>query len=361
MLILPDIKAGAIVADLPLAFAAWSSCLRDNSGRAGPASATKSGNFSRRRLMTALNEPVAKRIAKLFRSLSSDFDGEVLGAVAAMKRLFAAEGLSFHDIATVIESCNGEIEDRKYSDADAKTIFERGIAKGRAEQQDINLEFSDGDGRPRWYDMAVYCQRNAGQLRSPWEKKFVADIAGKVLGTAPSPKQARCILKIFVKLGGYCDPKIQPPIFSNNLSKLPIALQGLTKQRRWVVWRWVPRTSKNGTVNWTKPPYQPAFPNAPAKSNAPSTWGSYQEALAVVAAGKADGIGVMLLDRARWLPRISIIAGIRPPANYLDGPCGSVSKPTARAVSRGHRVRLRLALHRALASGRRAAPAISFS
>ena len=55
----------------------------------------------------------AKRIAKLFRSLSSDFDGEILTAVAAMKRLFAAEGLSFHDIATVIESCNGEIEERK--------------------------------------------------------------------------------------------------------------------------------------------------------------------------------------------------------------------------------------------------------
>jgi hypothetical protein len=163
--------------------------------------------------MTALNEPVAKRIAKLFRSLSSDFDGEVLGAVAAMKRLFAAEGLSFHDIATVIESCNGEIEERKYSDADAKAIFERGMAKGRAEQQESNLEFYDDDGRPRWYDMAVYCQRNAGQLRSQWEKDFIADIAGKVLGRVPSPKQARCILKIFVKLGGDCDPKIQAAYF----------------------------------------------------------------------------------------------------------------------------------------------------
>jgi hypothetical protein len=73
--------------------------------------------------MTVLNESSATKIAKLFRSLSSDFDGEVLSVVAAMKRLFAAEGLSFHDIATVIESCNGEIEDRKWSDADAKVNF----------------------------------------------------------------------------------------------------------------------------------------------------------------------------------------------------------------------------------------------
>ena len=87
------------------------------------------------------------------------------------------------------------------------------IAKGRAEQQDNNLEFYDSDGRPRWYDMAVYCQRNAGQLRSQWEKDFIADIAGKVLGRVPSPKQARCILKIFVKLGGDCDPKIQAAYF----------------------------------------------------------------------------------------------------------------------------------------------------
>jgi hypothetical protein len=163
--------------------------------------------------MTALNELVARRIAKLFRSLSSDFDGEILGVVAAMKRLFAAEGLSFHDIATVIESCNGENEERKYSDADAKVIFERGVAKGLAEQRDANLEFFDCDGRPRWYDMAVFCQRKAEQLRSPWERQFIAEIAGKVLGNTPSPKQAKCILRIFVKLGGYCDPSIQAAYF----------------------------------------------------------------------------------------------------------------------------------------------------
>jgi hypothetical protein len=63
--------------------------------------------------VSSLNGPVAKRIAALFRMLSSDFQGEVLNAAAAMKRLFAAEGLAFNDIATVIESCNGEIEERK--------------------------------------------------------------------------------------------------------------------------------------------------------------------------------------------------------------------------------------------------------
>jgi hypothetical protein len=163
--------------------------------------------------MTTLNEPVAKRIATLFRMLGSDFDGEILNSVRMMKRLFSAEGLSFHDIATVIESCNGEIEQKKYSDADAKIIYERGVEKGRGERREDQLEFFDIDGRPRWYEMAVFCQRNVERLRSPWEKEFTNDIAGKVLGNEPSHKQAQCILRIFVKLGGLLDPKVQAVYF----------------------------------------------------------------------------------------------------------------------------------------------------
>ena len=88
----------------------------------------------------------------------------------------------------------------------------------------------------------------------------------------------------------------KPRIFSGDLSQLPNALQWVTTQRRFVVWRWVSRTSKTGKVKWTKPPYQPTNPHIPAKSNDPSTWGTYQDALAAVASGQADGIGVMLLN-----------------------------------------------------------------
>jgi hypothetical protein len=90
--------------------------------------------------------------------------------------------------------------------------------------------------------------------------------------------------------------KSKPSIFNGDLAHLPAALHWLTTQRRWVVWSWVIRAGKNGTEKWTKPPFRPTFPNAAAKSNDPSTWGSYEEALAAVAKGKADGIGVMLLD-----------------------------------------------------------------
>ncbi len=86
--------------------------------------------------------------------------------------------------------------------------------------------------------------------------------------------------------------KSKPASFNGDLAHLPIALQWLTTQKRWVCWKW--ELNKQG--KWSKPPYRPAFPGAAAKSNDPTTWGAYEDALAAVASGKADGIGVMLLD-----------------------------------------------------------------
>jgi hypothetical protein len=160
--------------------------------------------------MSTLNEPIAKRIATLFRLLGSNHDGEALAAIAAMKRLFTAERLTFHDIATVIESCNGEIEEKKYSDADAAIIFQRGMEKGRVEEarkRSAPPEFYDIDGRPRWSEIARFCQQHLGELRSDWERTFVKDMAGKTLWSQPTEKQAKHLLGIFVKLGGHYDTK----------------------------------------------------------------------------------------------------------------------------------------------------------
>jgi hypothetical protein len=79
-----------------------------------------------------------------------------------------------------------------------------------------------------------------------------------------------------------------------DLANLPPALAHLTKLERWVLWRWELRRRRNGQEAWTKPPYQCAYPNMPAKSNDPSTWGTYEAAVAAVAAGLADGIGFVL-------------------------------------------------------------------
>jgi hypothetical protein len=54
--------------------------------------------------------------------------------------------------------------------------------------------------------------------------------------------------------------------------------------------------SQNGGQKWTKPPYRPRWPREAAKSNNPSTWGSYVDAVAAVGAKEADGIGFALYD-----------------------------------------------------------------
>jgi hypothetical protein len=154
--------------------------------------------------MAALTEPIARRIANLFRRLSSDFEAEQLATIGALKRVLAREGLGFSDVAIVIENAEGMIEERKYSDSDAEIIFakgmERGAEKARAEAA-APPEFYDVDGRPRWNEVAMFCQSQHARLR-PVEQGFIDDMAGNTMWREPSEKQAKWLLSIFVRLGG---------------------------------------------------------------------------------------------------------------------------------------------------------------
>lgn len=151
--------------------------------------------------MPVLEETTAKRLAKLFRLLGSDFDGEVLNAARRMRQQLTAEGLNFNDVAIVIENASGEIEKLKYSDDDAKKIYEQGLAEGRAAGVREPPEFYDEDGEPRWHEMALFCQRNAPRLKEN-ELTFIDDIAARTLWHEPTEKQSRWLLSIFIRLGG---------------------------------------------------------------------------------------------------------------------------------------------------------------
>ena len=164
--------------------------------------------------MSMLNEPIAKRIAKLLRLLASPHEGERRNAVMMMQRTLVAERLSFNDIAIMIENHQGEIEERKYSDADAEIIFAKGVEKGRKEEarkQQAPPEFYDAEGQPRWQEIALFCQNNIARLRSEWERTFINDMAGNTLWRQPTPKQAKHLLAIFIKLGGHYEPQATNP------------------------------------------------------------------------------------------------------------------------------------------------------
>ena len=86
----------------------------------------------------------------------------------------------------------------------------------------------------------------------------------------------------------------RPVPFQGDLRNLPEALAPLKKLPNWVCWRLEWRVDKRGLGKWTKPPLQPKNPTSYAKNNDPSTWGTYEQALAVFEAGKCGGIGFNL-------------------------------------------------------------------
>jgi hypothetical protein len=87
----------------------------------------------------------------------------------------------------------------------------------------------------------------------------------------------------------------KPQTFQGDLANLPPALLPLTKQNRWLVWRWELRTNTKSKPKWTKPPYQSLIPNRNAKSDDPDTWSSHGTAVSTVKRGQADGIGFALM------------------------------------------------------------------
>ena len=75
------------------------------------------------------------------------------------------------------------------------------------------------------------------------------------------------------------------------MAKLPSSpLVPLIERPQWCVWRWTQK--KDGS--WQKPPFHGARSGRHASTSDPTTWCDYEAALAVVQAGKADGITYVL-------------------------------------------------------------------
>jgi hypothetical protein len=94
-------------------------------------------------------------------------------------------------------------------------------------------------------------------------------------------------------LGGHFIAMTQKPqTFNGDLSKLPPALMHLRGEKVWLCWRWFWNGKK-----FTKPPYRADDPERHASTSDPTTWGSYEDAIAQVQDGKADGIGFAIQGR----------------------------------------------------------------
>jgi primase-polymerase (primpol)-like protein len=91
-------------------------------------------------------------------------------------------------------------------------------------------------------------------------------------------------------------PPPHPSVLQGDLRNLPEALTPLKELPNWVVWKWAWEVDKKtGEGRWKKPPYRPQGGYASIAD--PTTWGTYEEALAAFEAsqGAYDGIGFNLL------------------------------------------------------------------
>ena len=90
---------------------------------------------------------------------------------------------------------------------------QRGSRKAVANNTGADAEFFDIDNNPNWYAIAVFNRDNIGNLHRDWDIKFTSEVVGKVIAYEPTPKMQKQILRIFVQLGGRCDPRIQAIYF----------------------------------------------------------------------------------------------------------------------------------------------------
>jgi hypothetical protein len=143
--------------------------------------------------------PVADRLGKLVRMLSSDKDYEVLATVQALRRTLTGAGADIHALAAMIEKpTNGGV-----SEKDLKRVYDAGVADGlrRAEDAQHGSDaFRNIDASP-WHRMALYCQQRIDRLDER-HHQFIADMASRTVWSDPTEKQGKYLKSLFFKLGG---------------------------------------------------------------------------------------------------------------------------------------------------------------
>jgi hypothetical protein len=125
--------------------------------------------------MTNVLAPVADRLGKLLRLLSSDRDGEVIGAARAIVRTLGSAGLDVHALAESL-GING----KRFSEADAAEIYRRGVEDGKRAAENENIGFHSVD-EPTWHEIACECAAHDKCLRDERERQFVGDMVRRTV------------------------------------------------------------------------------------------------------------------------------------------------------------------------------------
>lgn len=146
--------------------------------------------------MTRALAPIADRLGKLLKLLTSDQDGEVVAAARKLNRTLENAGLDIHALAD-------HVTNNRLPETEVRKIYDRGFAEGRkAEQQQRQVQVVNGfDDEPSWHAIACECQAKPQRLRGERELEFVADMVRRtVLGGELSEKQEKWLRDIYVRV-----------------------------------------------------------------------------------------------------------------------------------------------------------------
>jgi hypothetical protein len=117
--------------------------------------------------MSAL-APIADKLSKLVRMLTSNHDGEVIAAARSIDRTLKSTGLDIHVLAATIER--------------------GGTGNGKRNS-------------PTWHSVASACAPHPERLRSEKERAFIADmVVWTKLGGEPTERQAQWLRSINVRV-----------------------------------------------------------------------------------------------------------------------------------------------------------------
>jgi hypothetical protein len=149
--------------------------------------------------LTSTLAPIADRLGKLIRLLSSDRDGEVVATAHAIRRTLQSAGLDVHALAAQVEKPLGS-----FNEAEARKLYDAGYAQGYQAASSANERGGFHDvSSPllSWHETACWCRQRSARLRSR-ERKFVDQITAQTLWREPTERQGRWLKSIFYRLGG---------------------------------------------------------------------------------------------------------------------------------------------------------------
>jgi hypothetical protein len=129
--------------------------------------------------------PIADKLAKPARLLSSDNAAEVAAVGRALMRTLRENGPDIYDLAQVIEG-----GDKKFSESEALEIYQQAFAHGQRSVQ-------TNPRAPSWLEIVEHCYDAFDRL-SERDQSFIRSIRPRIrLGGEPSEKQAKWLKDVY--------------------------------------------------------------------------------------------------------------------------------------------------------------------